>query len=238
MNILLTNDDGFHEYGIKLLKEILQDFGTVYTVAPSIVKSGTSASLTLRKKMKLIKYDQYNYELDGTPVDCVCYGLNALNVKFDLVVSGCNNGYNLSFDAVYSGTLGACFQAMVQDIPTFAFSTDVNNFDIVKKYGKIIIKDLFAKELLSSQYILNINFPNKEFQEIKGYKITKQHFRKVQYEHIEDEQGVISLRTITDDGSDPCLDTVAVKEGFVSITPLQKTSFSIELFKKLNKEEK
>ena len=54
MNILLTNDDGFHEYGIKLLKEILQDFGTVYTVAPSIVKSGTSASLTLRKKMKLI----------------------------------------------------------------------------------------------------------------------------------------------------------------------------------------
>ena len=83
-----------------------------------------------------------------------------------------------------------------------------------------------------------VNFPNKEFQEIKGYKITKQHFRKVQYEHIEDEQGVISLRTITDDGSDPCLDTVAVKEGFVSITPLQKTSFSIELFKKLNKEEK
>ena len=68
-------------------------------------------------------------------------------VKFDLVVSGCNNGYNLSFDAVYSGTLGACFQAMVQDIPTFAFSTDVNNFDIVKKYGKIIIKDLFAKKL-------------------------------------------------------------------------------------------
>ena len=96
MNILLTNDDGFQAPGIEILESILKSYGTVYVVAPQQGKSGASASLTINRWINLKKIDDFHYAVDGNPVDCVIYGLNALNVKFDLVVSGCNNGYNLS----------------------------------------------------------------------------------------------------------------------------------------------
>lgn len=233
MNILLSNDDGYNEEGLLLLKELLKNYGTVYVVAPSVVKSGASASFTLGKRMKLIKYDDFNYALEGTPVDCVSFGLNGLGVKFDLVVSGCNNGFNLSFDAVYSGTIGACFQSLVNRIPTFAFSTQVDNFKIVKKYGKEVIDYIFKNDLLSNNHILNINFPVIEYESIKGIKITKQHFRTIEYSYHINEDGVRCLREIIDEGKDDDLDTIAVQEGFVSITPLARSSFSEELYKKI-----
>lgn len=231
MKILLSNDDGYHAEGIQLMKKLLQKYGTVYTVAPSTVKSGASSSLTLKKKMKLIRHDMYNYELDGTPVDCVCFGLNALNVDFDLVVSGCNNGYNLSFDAVYSGTLGACFQAMVQSVKTFAFSTDVGNFAVVEKYGEEVIDYIFQKQLLKNDIILNVNFPSSE--DVKGIFLTQQHFRKVSYTYTFEEDNVCSNRQIEDDGNCLNLDTVAVKNGYISITPLKRTSYSDNLLKEM-----
>ncbi len=233
MNILLTNDDGYNQIGINLLKEILKDYGTVYIVAPKNTKSGASCSITINKPMQYHKYDEFNYELDGTPVDCVCFGINTLNVKFDLVVSGCNNGYNLSFDAVYSGTLGACFEALVYRIKTFAFSTQINNFDIVKKYGKDVIDYIFKNNYLANDHILNINFPTNDYKEIKGIKLTKQFFRKVNNNFIFNGNEVIASRNILEDGIDENDDTIAIKNGYVSITPLAKTSFSNDLYNKM-----
>lgn len=238
MNILLTNDDGYNQKGINLLKDILSTYGKVYVVAPSSVRSGASASITINNNMKYHKYDEYNYELDGTPVDCVCFALNALNVDFDLVVSGCNNGYNLSFDAVYSGTLGACFEALVYHKKTFAFSTQIGNFNIVSKYGKQVIDYLFNNNLLSNKHIINVNFPTSDYQDIKGLKITKQYFRKVQYDFIIYPNEVSASRIIVDDGQDENYDTVAIKQGYVSLTPLQKTSFSTSLYNKIKRKEK
>lgn len=236
MNILLTNDDGYNQEGINVLKDLLKNYGNVYVVAPSMAKSGASSSLTLRKKLKYVRHDVYSYELDGTPVDCVCFGLNALGVKFDLVVSGCNNGFNLSFDSVYSGTLGACFQSMVGKIKTFAFSTDIDSFEIVKENGKKVIDFIFDNNLLSNDHLLNINFPIKTWKEIKGIKITKQYFRDVTYEFHLDENEAYSFRNIIGDGDDDDYDTVATKNGYVSITPLQRTSFSDNLYKKMKGE--
>ena len=57
MNILLTNDDGYDSYGIRLLKKKLEKYGTVLIVAPDSPMSAQSASLTIGHPLHLKKHD-------------------------------------------------------------------------------------------------------------------------------------------------------------------------------------
>ena len=134
MNILLTNDDGFEAKGIRTLYKLLQKYGNVVIVAPDSPRSAGSASVTLDRPIQLVKVEENIFKCSGTPVDCVSLGLCVLNMDFDIVVSGCNNGLNISYDTMYSGTIGACLEAMIFQKPAIAFSS--NNMDVVD--GKIV----------------------------------------------------------------------------------------------------
>jgi len=233
MNILLVNDDGYNKEGLLILKEFLKEYGTVYMSAPRLPQSGKSAAFTYLNGLKVEKVDEYNYIVDGTPVDCTSFALNVLDVKFDLVVSGCNNGFNISYDCFYSGTIGACKEALVHEIPAIAFSTDVKHFEIVKNEFHTVMKYILKHKLISNEYILNINFPSIEYNKSKGIKLTKQYFRKDDF-YYEIKDGLYFLDRYEDKfGGDEDCDVYCARNGFISITPIHATSFNLETYKKL-----
>ena len=127
MIILLTNDDGYQAEGISVLETVLAEAGhEVWVCAPSDQRSAQSHAMTLKGKIRFIRFDARHYHCSGTPADCILYGLNggALPVAPDVVVSGINHGYNASTDILYSGTVGAASEAALRGIPAIAISAN------------------------------------------------------------------------------------------------------------------
>lgn len=220
MNILLTNDDGYEALGINLLAKLLKKYGDVYIVAPKVVMSAKSVSIILSHPISVEKVNEHLYVLDATPADCVAYGLSSLGIKFDLVVSGINHGHNISYDTMYSGTIGACLQALTYRIPAIAFSCE-HNFEIVEKYFDQVFE--VAKKELSNEYLLNINFPFGEV--VNDIKFTHIHYRKeVTFYKKVDGNLYQALRTLHDEEcSDINSDVYAVNHHMVSISKLKRT---------------
>ena len=233
MNILLVNDDGYNKEGLLILKEYLKQYGTVYMSAPKYPQSGKSAAFTYLSGLNEEKLDEYNDVVDGTPVDCTAFALNVLDIKFDLVVSGCNNGFNISYDCFYSGTIGACKEALVHDVPAIAFSTDVKHFDIVRNEFHKVMKYILENKLINKDYILNVNFPAIEYKESKGIKVTKQYFRKDEF-YYEYKDGKYYLDRHEDKfGGDEDYDVYCARNGYISITPIDSTAFNLETYNKI-----
>lgn len=174
MNILLTNDDGITSEKLEITKEILKQFGTVYVVAPSTQMSAKSMSLSIGG-FEFEKIDEYTYSIEGTPVDCVKFGCFGLDVDFDLVVSGTNNGYNLGIDINYSGTVGATLQAQYYHVPSIALSADRKGNKILKEELAKSIQYIIDNNLLSESHTINVNYPREKFVESKGIKETIVH---------------------------------------------------------------
>ena len=222
MNILLTNDDGYNAFGIKTLKALLSKYGKVIVVAPKVVMSAKSVALNLKEPVEIIKESEDLYIVDSTPADCVAYALSSLGIKFDLVVSGINHGHNISYDTMYSGTIGACLQALTYRIPAIAFSCE-HNFELVEKYFKEVMEYINSKSLLSTEYLLNVNFPLGE--EVKGIKETHIFYRKeVTYYEKREGNTYQALRKLKDEEcNDVSSDVYAVHHGYISISKLGKT---------------
>ncbi len=237
MNILLTNDDGYNHEGLKILYDILKDYGNVTVVAPRDPQSAKSASLTINRGLGVVEYEKNCFHVDGTPVDCVKIALFALNKSFDLVVSGCNDGHNISYDTCYSGTVGACLEAQFHEIPAIAVSTDFDHFSIVKNEFKSIFDYVIQHKLLSSKYLLNVNFPNKQYSSSLGIKITNLYMRKVNISFAYKDGVHYSTRTNRVVCEDKDCDFYAVSTGYISITPLKPNYFDenayIELQEKI-----
>ncbi len=230
MNILLVNDDGFGYEGIELLKNKLAKYGTVYIVAPLYPQSGKSGSFTYLSGLKVKKIDKYNYIVDGTPVDCVSFATTVIKIKFDLIVSGCNDGNNLSYDCFYSGTIGACKEGLVHNIPSLAFSCDRGCYNIVREYFDDVFSYILDKHLLSKDYFLNVNFPSKKFNHIKGIKLAKLYIRQDQF-FYEYKDNLYYLDRIEDTNTlDQNTDIYLVNHGYVSIVPQRMTSFEESLY--------
>ena len=233
MNILLTNDDGYDSEGLTLLKNKLQKYGTVVVVAPKGPMSAKSVSITLGKGIEVTQVDKTTFICEGTPADCVSFACNALSIDFDLVVSGCNNGFNMSYDTMYSGTVGAALQGLTYGVKSVSFSCQFN-FDIVDKYFDEVFDFILKHDLLSSQYMLNVNFPLGE--EVLDIRLSTLYYRDGQYDYffIKEEDGYHAHRSLTTDYSDDKnSDCYLVRHGVVSITPLNKSYFSQELLNKL-----
>lgn len=128
MKIFLTNDDGIYADGIRILAEVLQEAGhQVFIVAPDRERSATGHSITILEPIRAIKVninkDITAYKVSGTPADCVKLGLEKL-IDFtpDLLISGINNGSNLAFDVLYSGTVSAAIEGWIMGLNSIAIS--------------------------------------------------------------------------------------------------------------------
>ena len=222
MKILLTNDDGYEALGLKLLYDYFSKIAEVVIVAPKTVMSAKSVSIMLGKAVEVDKIDDHTFAMEGTPADCVAFGLSSLNKKFDLVVSGCNHGLNISYDTMYSGTIGACLQALTFRVPAIAFSCE-NNFDVVEENLDKVMEFINNNKLLSTEYLLNVNFPvtNK----VKDIVLTNLYYRKenTYYIHKEDNK-YFATRDIEDEKClDKNTDAYAIYHDRVSITKLSKS---------------
>lgn len=222
LNILLTNDDGYTAKGINVLKSLLSKYGRVVMVAPKTVMSAKSIAITLGTSISVKKENEDLYVVEGTPADCVSFGLANLGIKFDLVVSGINHGVNISYDTMYSGTVGACLQALTYRIPTFAVSC-LNNFELVEQYFDEVYKHIMDNNMLSSEYMLNINFPYGD----KVEKIVHTHLyyrSESTYFEKTGEDLYYAKRDLHDEEcSDELSDVYAVEHHAVSISKLSRS---------------
>lgn len=233
MNILITNDDGIYADGILELAKTISDIANVYIVAPHTQRSATGHAITIHDPI-MIKEENISdkitsYSISGTPADCVKVGIESIlkDIEIDLVLSGINNGPNLGTDVIYSGTVSAAIEGLIQKKPSIAISYDgfdvsSNNYKNASIYVKNIVESLIDKMNIFTDCILNINIPNGD---IKGYKITKLGIRE--YDNvIEERKSPYGQRYVWIAGQVRKLeqekdsDIQAIEEGYISITPV------------------
>ena len=247
--ILITNDDSFEAKGLEVLIDAVKELGEVYIVAPAYHKSACSHALTITKPLRFIEISKNFYKLDdGTPADCVYLSMDKLfsEIKPDIVLSGINHGANMGEDVNYSGTVAGAFEGAIHNIPSIAFSqilksydnppTEVN-WDNAKKVANYLTKKVLdGKIKIPHREILNVNIPNTK--EIKGYKFTKLGYRLYGFDahkHFNPRGeeyywiGLHPLKFKEEENSD----FNAIKNGYVSITPLKLDITSYETLKEL-----
>lgn len=165
MNILISNDDGWNAQGIGALLEVAREFGNCTVVAPTEEQSGVSHQMTLWQSIDFVKQSENIWSLDGTPADCIRVALSKLETKFDLVISGINNGGNLGSDVYVSGTVAAAREAALFDLPAIAISQHRLRYE--ETFDWTNTKTLAAKVLrhcfesgLNPREVININLPD------------------------------------------------------------------------------
>lgn len=174
MKILVVNDDGINAKGIVKLAALASRFGEVKVVAPAAQCSGMSQKLTIADEMELRPCDfpikgVEAFSLTGTPADCVKIGLKyVMNDAPDWIFSGINNGCNTGYDIAYSGTIGGAMEAIMNRIPSIAFSSHKPDFfDDIDGFILPITEELLALPKPESA-IWNVNFPSISAAEVKG----------------------------------------------------------------------
>ncbi len=233
--VLLVNDDGYHSDGILTMREVLIENGfDVTTVTPDRNMSGSSHSLTFTRPLKIVKFDKYDnfyYIVDGTPADCVHLGYYVVleGKKPDILISGINTGPNLGNDIFYSGTVGAAREGTLLGIPSIAVSPASSknpNYKDIAHIALKIVKRVLQKGLPEKTF-LNITVPNLPISQIKGFMLTKQGrgaYKEEIKKYISPSKEVfwwIGGEESLEEQCEPGSDYTAVKEGFVSITPLK-----------------
>lgn len=220
MIILLTNDDGINSPKLQYTKEILSSYGTVYTVAPKHEQSAKSMGLTIGG-FEFEKIDEYTYQIQGTPVDCVNFAIAGLKLKPDIVVSGTNDGYNLGIDTRYSGTVGAVLQAQYFGFKSVAFSSDRLGESLLKQELQPAIDYILENDLLSAEYSLNVNFPREKFNRSNGILETTIHYHQFRYLPTIEGNRFKPNRTYIHEGDLPKeTDTWAYANGYTSISKI------------------
>lgn len=221
MIFLLTNDDGYDSPKLQYTKQILEQFGTVYTVAPSKEQSAKGMSLTIGG-FTFQKLDEFNYKIDGTPVDCVNFAFGGLNLRPDITFSGTNNGYNIGIDTKYSGTVGACLQVQYFGFPTVAFSADKRGNSILEQELEKTVRHIIENKTYSEEYTLNVNFPRDSFGKSNGTIETEVDYFQFKYAPIITGNKYKPMRSyIEDKNLEEGTDTWAYINGYTSISKIK-----------------
>jgi 5'-nucleotidase len=231
MRILISNDDGYQAPGIIALFNAMKKIADVEVVAPEQNNSAKSNALTLHSPIYIRQAENGFRYVTGTPADCVHIALTGLlGYKPDLVVSGINNGANMGDDTIYSGTVGAAMEAYLMGIPAIAFSQvqrDWGNIEDAAHWAMTFVQSMMRKTPPeNSPWLLNVNIPNKPFNELKPPKICRLGRRHPAERVItqvsprgETMYWIGGAGLAKDEAHDT--DFFATSEGHVAITPLQ-----------------
>ncbi|WP_333694671.1 5'/3'-nucleotidase SurE [Flavobacterium sp.] len=244
--ILVTNDDGISAPGLRNLIAVMKELGDVVVVAPDSPQSAMGHAITINNTLFInrVHFDpdlNEEYSCSGTPVDCVKLAVNEIcKQKPDLCVSGINHGSNSSINVIYSGTMSAAVEAGIEGIPAIGFSLldyDWNaNFEPAKEIIKTIAQEVLSQGLPDG-VILNVNFP--KIEKFKGVRICRQAkaFWKEEFDKRKTPQGkdyywLTGEFINMDNGEDT--DEWALKNGFVSVVPVQFDLTAHHAIQKLN----
>jgi 5'-nucleotidase len=229
MHILISNDDGYLSQGITSLADALRQYAEISVVAPDKNRSAASNSLTLDMPLRATACDNGFVRVDGTPTDCVHLALTGLLAKEpDMVFAGINHGANLGDDVLYSGTVAAATEGRFLGLPAVAISLtshDPVHFDSAAQVAVTLLKKIISHPL-PEDTLLNVNVPDLPMAEIKGYQSTRlgQRHKAEAVIAANDPRG----RTIywvgppgAEQDAGPGTDFDAIRNGYVSVTPLQ-----------------
>jgi 5'-nucleotidase len=175
--ILVSNDDGIHAPGLKVLEKVARALSDdVWVVAPESDNSGASHSFTVRRPLQVHKLGGQRFAISGTPTDCALVGIAHLmsDRKPDLVLSGVNRGANQGEDVIYSGTVAVAMEAAMFDIPAIAMSQirhgDNVPWQTAAAYAETVIRRLVTVDWPRG-VLMNVNFPAVAPEEVKGLEI-------------------------------------------------------------------
>lgn len=184
--VLVSNDDGIHAKGLKLLEKALRGVvGEIWTVAPETEQSAASHSLTMRRPLRLRRVSRRRYTVDGTPSDCVLVAMNEVlrDRPPDLVLSGINRGGNMGEDAIYSGTVAAAREGALLGFRSAALSLTYANgqparWPTAERWLRPVLDRLVAASWPAG-VVMNVNFPDVDPDAVTGMEVTVQGRRKI-----------------------------------------------------------
>lgn len=225
--ILVTNDDGVHAEGIRLLAEAVAPYGDITVVAPIQEASAIGHALTLRRPLRIESIAENVFAIDGTPTDCVNIAItHILRDKPDLIVSGINKGWNLGDDVTYSGTVSGALEGALLGIPSIAISAqrvkDEADFAPAARAASLVTEAVLERGMPKFT-LLNVNTP---WGANKGFRVTVQAKRNhvtVVNQRIDPRHRAYYWIEEGENEWEPHdrSDYQAVRDGYISITPLQ-----------------
>jgi 5'-nucleotidase len=157
----------------------------------------------------------------------------------DLIISGINNGANLGYDILYSGTVSAAIEGRMIGFNSIAVSLKIENnrnFTAGAHFINYLLNNLKIEQL-KEKILLNINIPDKKEKYISEYSITTpckniydDHFEK-RVDPMGNEYywitGKINNNTVQN------TDISVLNQGQISITPLKLKLTNSEQIKQL-----
>lgn len=234
MRLLISNDDGIWAPGLRALVEALKPLGEIFVVAPDRERSATGHGITVHWPLKVEQVDfgitgVQAWSVEGTPADCVKLGIEVLTAgsRPDVVVSGINKGPNLGTDVLYSGTVSAAIEAIINEVPGIAVSLASYqdfNFAATGKVAAYMVEKLLEHGI-SEDTILNVNVPPLPLDKLKGIKVTRLGQRRYQnaFHERRDPRGRVYYwiggEPIDLDASQDT-DIWAIEAGYVAVTPI------------------
>lgn len=234
MRILLTNDDGIHAPGLSVLESIARELSDdIWIAAPEVEQSGQSRSITITQPIRTRQVRDKSWAVMGTPSDCVLLAVHDLMAeKPDLILSGVNRGQNIAEDTSLSGTIAGAMFGMQLGVPSIALSQAQSfrergslPWETSKQWGAKVIRPLIERGW-PGDVVMNVNFPDREPDDVTGIEITRQGFRDESIIHTERREdlrgndyfwiGFTGRLSKPDEGTD----LRAIYEGRISVTPL------------------
>lgn len=233
MRILLVNDDGYSAKGIFHLAKAASRLGEVWIVAPREQCSAMSHRISFGRSF-LIRKEQVlddvpAFSVDGTPADCVKIAVNhILPEKPDIVFSGINDGYNTGIDILYSGTVGAAMEALVQGIPAIAFSIGrKGDLTAAEQWVPAVFREL-QKRPIAVNEIWNVNFPPCGAADLQGILYdrvpaneTPYHDKCYEVSPVDADTYELTHRLQWTTTNEPDTDLAAVRENYISVGKLR-----------------
>ena len=226
-SILVTNDDGVRSEGLAALAAALEPLGDVTIVAPAKEASAVGHALTLHYPLRLERIAERVFAVDGTPTDCVNIAVAVvLKGLPDLVVSGINAGWNLGDDVTYSGTVSGALEGALLGVPSIAVSLkrtrERMDFTDAARAAARVAERVLA-EGLPPRTFLNVNVPRRVTH---GFKVTFQakrtHVTAISERIDPKHRPYYWIDEAQDEWeADERSDYQAVKDGYISVTPLQ-----------------
>ena len=237
MRLLLVNDDGIYSPGLLALARTARRFGEVRIVAPDVEQSSMGQAITHSRPLRIKQTpigDFDAWRVNGTPADCAALGLNAWS-HVDAVLSGINLGLNLGNSAWHSGTLAAARQAVLLGCRGIALSAVVGDgepdFEALESSLEHVLELLLTGD---APTLVNVNFP----REPQGLHWTRLSIRHYDGRVVADKDPYgrelfwLAVRPIEE--VDPDTDRWAMRNGFVSLTPLRLDLTDEEAFSRMN----
>ena len=237
-HILLTNDDGINATGLMTLCRALAEENPAMelsVIAPDRERSAVGHAITMHKPLRaeMVNLDEKlnlkGWAVNGTPSDCVKLGLEAILTQMpQLLISGINHGSNLGTDVLYSGTVSAAVEGSIAGIPSIAVSLTASGKTEDFLYAASLIKRAlpFLEGYQARQTpLININVPVNT-KAIKGIRVTSLGTRRYRnaFEKRVDPRGMhyywMAGEVIEGDPENADSDTKAIREGYISVTPI------------------